>query len=179
MRLPTLTSDKLSPAQQKAWDTISGPRGHVIGPYLVLMQRPELATAVADLGAALRFTGTLPAADRELAILATGREWGARFEWAVHETIAREAGVDPASIDALRTQSSIVRLDERPRLVIRVAQALCRKHSLDDALYAEARAEFGEPMLVELVTLVGFYCLISCVLRGFAVEPGAGMPSTF
>ena len=178
MRLSTLT-DKLSPAQRKAWEIISGPRGHVIGPYQVLLRHPELAGAVADLGAALRFTGTLPAPDRELAILATGREWGARFEWAMHETLARKAGVEPASIDALRTHSSITELDKRPRLIIRVAQGLCRKHRLDDGLYAEALAEFGESMLVELVTLVGFYCLISCVLRGFDVEPGADMPATF
>ncbi len=171
MRLKTLTSDQLSPAQRKAWGIISGPRGRVIGPYQVLLWRPELASAVADLGAALRFSGTLPAADRELAILTVGAEWGALFEWTTHEPIAREAGVDPAGIDVLRTQSSIEGLAQRPRLVIRVARALCREHTLDDALYAEALATFGESMLVELVTLVGFYCLISCVLRGFAVEP--------
>ncbi len=171
MRLSTLTSDKLLPAQRKAWDIISGPRGHVIGPYQVLLRSPELASAVADLGAALRFSGTLPAADRELAILAVGAEWEAWFEWSVHEPLAREAGVDPACIDALRTHSTVDVIDDHARLIIRVAQALCRQHTIDDALYAEALAEFGDAKLVELVTLVGFYCLISCLLRGFAVEP--------
>ena len=55
-------------------------------------------------------------------------EWEAWFEWSVHEPLAREAGVDPACIDALRTHSSVMEFDNTPRLIIRVAQALCRKH---------------------------------------------------
>jgi len=172
MRLSTLSIEELTPAQRNAWDVIAGTRGRVIGPYQVLLQRPDLAIAVANLGTELRFKGTLPGADRELAILSVGSEWGARFEWSTHEPIARKEGVDPAAIAALQNGTPIDALAPRAQLVVRIARALCRDHTVDDALYARALAEFGEPMLVELITLVGFYCLISCVLDGFAVEPG-------
>ena len=63
-------------------------------------------------------------------------------------------------------------------LAHRVALALVETHRLDDALYAEALATFGIDGLVELVTTVGYYCLVSLTLNAFEIplEPGMADP---
>ena len=39
----------------------------------------------------------------ELAILILARVWGAEYEWYAHKPIALEAGVAPATVEAIRT----------------------------------------------------------------------------
>jgi 4-carboxymuconolactone decarboxylase len=62
-------------------------------------------------------------------------------------------------------------LNERERLLLEVVRALCRGHRLGDALFERARSELGHAKLVELVTLVGYYGMLSFVLNAFEV-PG-------
>ena len=38
----------------------------------------------------------------ELAILITGRFWGAEFEWYAHKKIGLETGLDPDLVEAIR-----------------------------------------------------------------------------
>ena len=44
-----------------------------------------------------------------------------------------------------------------------------RDHRISDATYAAAVDAFGETGLVELVTTVGYYCLISVTLNAFEI----------
>ena len=115
-RLEPPTREALLPADQAIWDEIVGSRGRVIGPYLPLMKVPALAQRVAALGEQLRFHSLLPAADRELAILATGREVGAKFEWAAHEPIARREGTRSEATRS-RSEPGSARCPERPRTI--------------------------------------------------------------
>ena len=50
-----------------------------------------------------------------------------------------------------------------------VAAQLVRHHRISDATYAAAIDAFGETGLVELVTTVGYYCLISVTLNAFEI----------
>ena len=54
----------------------------------------------------LRFHGTLPGADRELAILTTARELDVRYEWQAHEPIARREGAAPEAIEVARSRGA-------------------------------------------------------------------------
>src|SRR5207248_106787 len=124
----------------------------------------------------LRFEGTLSGADRELAILAVGREMGARYEWAAHEPIARREGVRPEAIEAVLTHGSLEGLSEREWLIVEVARGLLRHHAISDDLFAAAREALGQQGLVELVALVGYYGMIAMALVGFGVEPEGEAP---
>src|SRR3989441_6390410 len=64
----------LTPEAKTIYDKITAKRGQMRGgPYASLMHHPALAEKVGDLGAYLRFGGTLPGDIRELAILITAR----------------------------------------------------------------------------------------------------------
>lgn len=178
-RLPEATRESLDPEGQKAWDAIAGSRGRVVGPFLMLLHHPALAERVAAAGEVLRFQGTLPGAERELAILTAGREVRALFEWAAHEPLALREGTRPEAIAVVRDQKPADGLLPREALIITVVRALYRDRRLSDDLYARAEAEFGRKTLVELVTLAGYYGMIGFVLNAFEVDLPAGASPAF
>ena len=47
---------------------------------------------------------------------------------------------------------------------------------MPEPIFAVARERYGERGLVELVTTVGYYCLLACVANAFEVEPLDGPP---
>jgi 4-carboxymuconolactone decarboxylase len=72
-------------------------------------------------------------------------------------------------IEALRQGEvpSFERDDEQ--IVYEVARQLLNDRRVTDATYASAESLLGETGMVELVTLVGYYCLISMMLNVFEV----------
>ena len=171
MRIAPAQREELDAQGQAVYDEVLASRGAIVGPFLVLLNAPHLAVHVSRLGHQLRFEGTMSDPDRELAIIATAREFEARFEWFVHEALARKVGVSTVAIDAVRTQGPTDALPRRERVLIEVPRAILRRHHLEPALHAEASAELGESMMLELITLVGFYQLIGTVLNAYDVEP--------
>src|ERR687892_911310 len=102
-RVPVIASRKDVPAgHEHVWDQIASSRGRVVGPFAVLLHRPELARRTAELGAYIRFESILAPVDRELAIIALAREMDCQFEWAYHVIEARKAGVREDAITAIR-----------------------------------------------------------------------------
>jgi 4-carboxymuconolactone decarboxylase len=172
-RLTDLQRSDVAADVHPIWDEVAGTRGSVRGPFQVLIRVPELCDKIAAVGKYLRWGGLLDDADRELAIIATGRECGVDYEYAMHEPIARKVGVRPEAIEVVDRLQSVDSLQPREQLLIEVARTLATDHRLTDELYARALKEFGEQSLVELVGLVGFYCLQAVVLGAFDVEAPA------
>lgn len=178
-RLEAPRREHLAPESQELWDRVWQTRSIGQGPQTVLMHAPPLAVRVAELGDWLRYSGGLPAVDRELAILATAREVEARFEWQAHEPIALREGVRREAVEAVRTRGALDQLQPRERLVVEVVRSLYREHVLFDALFQHAQAEFGLELLVELVALSGHYGLLGFILNGFEVDLPANAAPTF
>ncbi len=178
-RLPDVQRDTLSPEGQTAYDRIASSRGSVRGPFAIMLHHPALAERVGEVGELLRFHSVLPGADRELAILAAGREVEAPFEWAAHEPIGLREGTRPEAIEVLRHHRPTTDLTPREALIIDVVRALYRDHLLPDELYSRAEAEFGRQALVELVVLAGYYGMIGFVLNAFDADLPAGVTPAF
>ncbi|WP_069384793.1 carboxymuconolactone decarboxylase family protein [Halomonas caseinilytica] len=174
-RLSPLNEAHMAPEQRRVLDTIlSGPRGNLDGPFLAWIHSPELADHAQRLGAFCRYGTRLELRLTELAILFTAAWWQSQAEWQIHEPIAREAGVAEAVIEALREgrEPTFERDDEA--LVVRLGESLYTSRRVDEALYAEAVAAFGEPAMVELVGVFGYYALVAMTLNVFEVRRGDG-----
>jgi 4-carboxymuconolactone decarboxylase len=178
-RLPNPTREELAPESQEIWDRVWKTRGAVGGPQSVLMRVPALGVRVADVGDYIRFQGQLAPQDRELAMLATGREVEARYEWQAHEPIARKEGVRSEAIEAVRSKGPVDGLQPRERLIIEVVRSLYREHRLSEELFRRAAAELGNERLVELVALAGHYGLLGFILNGFEVDLPETAGATF
>jgi 4-carboxymuconolactone decarboxylase len=170
-RLPAINRDALAPDDQAVWDRIAAVRTGVRGPFGVLMHVPALADRVAALEDYFRFNAALPAVDRELVIMATAREMGARYPWARHEARGREVGTRTEAIEAVRFNGALEQLTARERLLVEIVRTLLRTHALPDELYTRALAELGRQQLIETVALAGHYSLIGLAVNAFEVAP--------
>lgn len=170
MRMLT-TKDVLPEAAHQTFDAIATSRGRVGGPFAVLLHSPEVAARTAHLGAYIRFESALAPATRELATIATAHECRCAYEWGAHERQAREAGLDPAAIEAVASDGPLDGLAPLDALVIRFVRDLVTRHEVDDATFAEVHAHFGEQGVAELTATIGYYSMLACVLNAAAVEP--------
>jgi alkylhydroperoxidase family enzyme len=169
-RLPVADRETLAPEHKALWDRIAAARGGTVrGPSGILMHLPALADRVFMVDEYFRSSAELPAADRELVILAAAREMEARFAWARHEVRAREAGTPADAVEVLRALGSPEKIGPREGLLVEIVRSLTRTHGLSDELYGRGIEELGPRQMIETVTLVGHYCLIGLIVNGFAI----------
>ncbi|HUK42714.1 MAG TPA: carboxymuconolactone decarboxylase family protein [Candidatus Acidoferrales bacterium] len=173
-RLPPVTRDKLSTQNQAVWDRVMVGRSGAGGPYGALFHVPALAERVGAVENYFRSDGTLAAVDRELIILTTARELGAHYPWNRHEIRGREAGMRAEAIEALRANGALDALTAHERLLVEIVKSILRQHQVADDLFARGLAELGPEKMVEMVALVGHYCLIGSIANTFGVAVAEG-----
>jgi len=151
---------------------INGPRGGVYGPFRPLLHRPPLLHAAAKVGEVLRYHGTLAGDLREWTICVVARELRNVFEWQMHRPLAEKAGVPAAALAALEAGEPLPG-DLRADLALTAAltHELITTHELADERYAAAVRTWGEPALVELLTLIGYFAMVSWLMN-VARTPG-------
>ena len=187
-RLSMVDSSGLTGEQQQLWEGLTASRGngldltdengHLFGPFNAWLHVPKLGRRLSSLGAHLRFETSIERRLSEVAICTVGAHWHSEFEFFAHAPMALEHGVDPSVIEALRAGEvpSFERDDEQ--IVYEVARQLLNARRVTDATYASAESLLGEAGMVELVALIGYYCLISMLLNLFEVPlPGDAEPS--
>jgi 4-carboxymuconolactone decarboxylase len=170
-RLPMPDAQSMTDAQRAAADAlISGPRKGVYGPFLPLLRSPALLERFAKMGEHLRFEGLLDARVRELVTCAVARHTTNQFEWLMHAPLAVKAGVSPATIAALQAGARPRDMARDEEAAFDFAMELLATHGVAEPTYALAIEHFGEPGVVELATLVGYFAM-ACWLMNVAHTP--------
>jgi 4-carboxymuconolactone decarboxylase len=182
-RLPYLRYDDAGADGQRVWDGVVGSRGGevvneqggLIGPFNAFVHAPDVGRRLSSLGATLRFGTSIDRRLSEIAIITVGARWKAEFEWWAHSAMAREHGVPGAVVDAIGRGDDPPFEAEDERAVYAVARQLTDDGRLDQDAYQAAKRLLGDAGLVELVSLCGYYTLISYLLNAFDVPlpPGA------
>lgn len=173
--------DVLDPDDRALFDAMTAKRAEAgapfDGPYLPLMNHPQLASRIEALGYYLKFQSTLPREVYQFVVLKVARACDVPFEWVDHVEHAREAGVPEVVIEALRTGAAI-ELPEPLATAAPVVEAALAWRDVPAAAQQVALQRFGRQGLVELVVLSGFYQMFSAINQGFAVplRPGASPP---
>ena len=153
-----------SPSQVTAFDHIAASRGgQMIRPFAAMLHRPDIAKAAADLGAVIRFEGTLSDHDREVVICTTAVERDCGFEWESHSPIARSAGVSDETLEAIRDRVDVA--DGGDALLVGFARELSRHGRVGEDTFASAIARFGEEGTVELAAIVGYYTMLALFMN--------------
>jgi 4-carboxymuconolactone decarboxylase len=181
-RLPILRYDDLGPDGRRVWDGIVGSRGAdlineqggLIGPFNAFVHAPDVGRRLSSLGGTLRFGTSIERRLSEVAIITVGARWKAEFEWWAHSRMAREHGVPAAVIDAIGRGEEPPFESEDERTVYAVARELTEGGRLGQGTYDAAQRLLGQAGLVELVSLCGYYSLVSFLLNAFEVPPPAG-----
>ncbi len=184
-RLPFITSEDLTPDQQAVWDCVTNGRrgpasrlisdeGGLVGPFNAPLHAAPSGRKIVDLGETLRFETEIDNRLLELAVCMVGAHWRSNFEWMAHSRLAIEAGITPEAVAAIEVgdEPSLDRDDERA--VYALTRSLLTTGRASDDLYGAAQGHLGDRAMVELVQLIGYYCLISLTLNTFQVELPAG-----
>ncbi len=164
-RLPPIPAAELTDQQAQALADFVAARGAPTGPWIALLRSPELMKRTRGLSDYLRFESVVPGWLREFVILMTARQWGQNYEWNAHYVIAIDEGLSPDIARAIaegRRPEGMVREEE---ILYEFCLELQRNHSVSDATYERAVERFGEQGVVEVVSLMGYYTMISMVLN--------------
>jgi 4-carboxymuconolactone decarboxylase len=165
-RFAPLTWETMSDEQRRVVRTIlDGPRNSLGGPFNVMLRSPEVADRVQALGALARFNETLPPALRELAIILTARHWTSHFEWYAHKRAALAAGLDATVVDAIAAGRRPERMSDEETAIYDFCRQLLENGRVDDPAFETAVAAFGERGVVDAITTVGYYSMVSMFLN--------------
>lgn len=156
-----------SSSQMEAFEHIVASRGRMLRPYAAMLHRPEIARAAADMGAVIRFDGTLSDRDRELVIVTTAVERGCDFEISAHTPLARSAGVSEETVESVRSAGPVVDVSDAE--LVDFVRELCRSNTVGDEVFVAAHLRLGDAGVVELVATIGYYSMLTLFMNALEV----------
>lgn len=171
-RFPLLTRQELDSRGRAIFDRVVGadrattPRGPVGMTFL----SPELVEPVQAINSALRENGVLDTRMVEIVIATTGREMNSQYQWNVHGAAAERAGAGRAVLDAIRSDGSLSRLDNRDAVAIAFTRQIFREDKVRPETFAAAVDLFGRRGTVEIAALIGDYLMITTVYNALGMR---------
>lgn len=187
------TPESLDADQRELYDAIlSGPRssavratsltderGRLRGPFNAMFYSPLIGKPLQELGAAIRYRSGLDGAARELAILEVARVTRCDTEWHGHSRVAESNGVTTEQLETLRHGGMPEGLTPVAESVLGLARVLLAEGDLDDEQFAHYTSVLGEVALMEVIALVGYYCLLALSLRVWRIPLVEGQEPVF
>ena len=204
-RMPKIPTDKMTEAQKKAAEEFRKEQQarveacrdpkmdqakcapdyfDVHGPMVPLLRSPEIMVAANAMDNYLEFKTVLPKELRELVILIAAREWTQQYVWNSHYTSGIKRGLSPEIVKAVAEGRRPTGMSENEEAVYNFCQELHRNHGVSDATYASVLAKFGEQGIVDMVSVDGYYSLLSMMMnvartplaKGATAPPLAPLP---
>ena len=110
----------------------------------------------------------------ELMILVAARSATAQYAWFIHEPHALKFGIAPDIVQAIRERRTPAFTRDDERLVYDITLELNTTGTLSETSYQRGMAMFGEQVMVELVSAIGFYAMVAMTLNAFTVPVPGG-----
>ena len=179
-RMSMIPAGMQTDAQKKAVADYKALRGADLAgpPWSVLLRVPDQVVPALEIRLHYLNKSVLGPKLTELAILTAARKWTNNWEWNAHSTAAATAGLGADIISAVRDARRPDRMSDEEALVYDVSLELQANQGVSDATYAKAVAKWGEPGVVELASIQGYYAYLAMVMNvaHITVQPGAASP---
>ncbi len=138
------------------------------GLYIPLMNHPELARLIEQLGYYLKFQGKLPRDAYQFVVLSMARRTEVAFEWIDHVEHAKTAGLSEVVIE------SILKLDRDSiphpySVILDTMDVVLKFKSIPESIQNEMIKLYGVQGILEVVALCGFYQLVGEITQAFDV----------
>ena len=173
-RIEPVDLDRLDADQQAALAPVRNGKLGALNIFRTLAHAPKALTAFLGWGSyILSRRNALPPRERELAILRTGFNCGAGYEWTQHCPIGLEAGLTEAEIVAIKQGSDEPSWSAIDRAILIACDELTRNFHVSHATWA-ALSPLGDKARMDLVMTVGQYTQVSMMLNSFGVQLDAG-----
>lgn len=179
MRLPKLSTDKMTPRQKEVVDKHVARRDRIAGPYDVWIHSPELFEKISAISNYMRFDCALPVKLREFGILVTARYWDAQYSWNAHVDKALAAGIPKKVVEDLAAGKKPQFAADDERVYYNFAMEVLENHFVSDKTFNEAKSIFSESALVDLIGSVGYFSMLQICLNSAEVDLQAGRKPPF
>src|ERR1700761_2083645 len=169
-RLPELSEQTFTADQRALAESIrSGPRGvfKLSGPFAIYLHSPGVGELAQKLGGHLRFKTSIPPRLLEMATLCVAALWKAKYEGAAHAVLGEKAGVKPETIRALQAGRPPKSAPKDELAIYAFVKELHAKKRVSTPVFNRVKKLLGDAGTVELVTLLGYYTLLSMLLNTF------------
>ena len=164
-RLPAIKREDLDDTGKKLFDAKGV--SDFFGPGSIRLYSLPVAENAETANDFLRHKAGIDPRIVQLVILVTAREADCAYVWNAHEPQAVKAGLPKETIDIVRYRKPIVGLAEKDAAIIQLGREVLEKHHVNAATVAHALALFGEPGLVNIVSLMGDYASTEVLLNAF------------
>ena len=165
-RMPPIPRDQWTEAQAKAAEEFARIRGQdVFGPFALMLRSPDVMLRAAAMGDYMRYKTSLPRALNEMIILLTARHWSQQFEWFAHQPMALKAGLSETIVSAISKGRRPEVLSHDEAIVYDFTTELLRLQNVSDDAYARAHQRFGEPGIIDMIGVAGYYSFLSMMMN--------------
>jgi len=171
-----LQKPRITPLHEDNWteaqnDVLSGQkmRGNVQNIFRTMANHEKLAKRWLVFGNHILSKSTLPARDREIAILRIGWLCQAEYEWGQHAVIGKHAGINDDEIEAIKTGADAA-WSEHDALLISAADELHGDAFITDETWAGLKKTYSDQQMMDLVFTCGQYNMVSMALNSFGVQ---------
>jgi 4-carboxymuconolactone decarboxylase len=178
-RLPPIPKTQWTDSQAKAAAEFTKMRGQEpFGPFAVMLRSPDVMLRAGAMGDYMRYKTSLPRALNEMIILLTARHWSQQFEWHIHRPMALQAGLSETIVNAISSGRRPETMSVDETVVYEFTTELLRLQNVGDDAYAKARDRFGEPGVIDMVGVAGYYSFLSMMMNTArtAVPAGSEVP---
>jgi alkylhydroperoxidase family enzyme len=147
--------------------------------FRVWLHHPKVARWLSDLLMGLLWEGRLDARLRELVIMRLGWATAADYEWTQHWRIAASLGLSEADLLAVRDWRRADRFGAAEQAVLAAVDETLAAGAVTVATWNDCVEHVGaDPqVLLELVTAIGLWHMVSTMLRTLNVPLEAGVNS--
>jgi alkylhydroperoxidase family enzyme len=150
--------------------------GRVLNIFATLAHHPELMRRWLVFGNHVLGKSTLPARERELAILRVGYLCKSEYEWGQHVLIARRCGISDDEIARITAGPHARGWSAADAAILRAADELHADQMISDATWNELGKKWSVQQLIDLVFAIGQYHLVAMALNTFGVQRDPGVP---
>lgn len=169
-RIAVLKREDMNAEQGKVYDDVKAEGGPLGGPYWAYIRNPKLMRLQQDLSNCIAAGGPSKR-ERQMAIMAIIRHWGAAYPWSVQYKAAQNLGIATDVLDTINAGGRAKVADAREQMAYDLAREMLETRNLSEATYNAASKLFNENELVSLISTVGQFSMTCLTTIGFDCTP--------
>ena len=173
-RIAPLDLDRLIPEQAAALAPVQDGKLGALNIFRTLAHAPKVLTRFLEWGSyVLSKRNALPERERELAILRTGWNCGAGYEWTQHVAIGHRCGLSAAETEQIKAGPD-AGWSPADAALVRAADELHADQFITPPTWAALLAHFSEKQAMDVVFTAGQYTQVCMMLNSFGVQLDPG-----
>ena len=144
--------------------------GRVHNIFTTLAHHPKLLNRWLVFAKHVLSQSTLPAREREIAILRVGWLCRAEYEWGHHVAIGKKAGLSGDDIERIAGGADATGWDSFEATLLRAVDELHANSVISDSTWQVLAGRYNTEQLLDFLFTVGQYKLVSMVLNSVGVQ---------